>query len=211
MKRLIKDLLRSANSELVRYEPLERQMLASHQRLRIRDIRAVQVIGTSGQISVDEARFLGQLVREAERTLPIIEIGTLFGYSARVIAMNKDREQEFITVDNYSWNPLGLPPEAHELATRLALRDAIETQNTKVLKMDKAAFYASYAGPPPALYFCDADHSYEATKADLEWARKVGAQVICGDDYDPVLHPGVIRAVKEMGGPRALVEGLFVI
>ena len=69
MKRLIKDLLRSANSELVRYEPLERQMLASHQRLRIRDIRAVQVIGTSGQISVDEARFLGQLVREAERDM----------------------------------------------------------------------------------------------------------------------------------------------
>jgi hypothetical protein len=97
------------------------------------------------------------------------------------------------------------------LATRMALRDAIETQNTKVLDMDTEAFYRGYAGPPPALFFCDANHAYEAVKADLGWARKVGADIICGDDYDPVLHKGVVRAVDELGGPRALVDGLFVI
>lgn len=211
MKRLIKDLLRSVNAELVRYHPHELEMLASHRGFGIRDIRCVQAIGTSGQISIDEARFLGELVRQADKTRPIVEIGTLFGYSARVIAMNKDRLQELITVDNYSWNPLGLSSEAHALATQLALGDAIEHQNTKVLNMAKEAFYRDYAGPSPALYFCDADHSYLATKADLEWARKVGADIICGDDYHPVLHPGVCLAVDEMGGPRELVDGLFVI
>ena len=101
--------------------------------------------------------------------------------------------------------------EAHLLATRLALREAIETQNTKVLDMDTGSFYRSYSGPPPALFFCDANHAYEAVKADLEWARRVGTSIICGDDYDPAQHQGVVRAVDEMGGPRALVDGLFVI
>jgi len=211
MKRWIKALLRSANAELVRYRSEEQAMLAAHQRFGIRDLRVLEVFGAHGQISVDESRFLGELVRQSDRTRPIIEVGTLFGHSARVIAMNKDRTQELITVDNYCWNPLGLAREAHLLATRLALREAIETQNTKVLDMDTGTFYAGYSGPPPALFFCDANHAYEAVKADLEWARRVGTSIICGDDYDPAQHQGVVRAVDEMGGPRALVDGLFVI
>ena len=100
MKRWIKALLRSANAELVRYRSEEQAMLAAHQRFGIRDLRVLEVFGAHGQISVDESRFLGELVRQSDRTRPIIEVGTLFGHSARVIAMNKDRTQELITVDN---------------------------------------------------------------------------------------------------------------
>jgi hypothetical protein len=64
--------------------------------------------------------------------------------------------------------------------------------------------------PAPALYFCDADHRYEAVRDDIAWARKVGASIICGDDYEPV-HTGVARAVDEAGGPRELQGGLWVL
>jgi hypothetical protein len=171
----------------------------------------LQVFGRTARSASTKPGSWGNWVRQSDRTRPIVEVGTLFGHSARIIAMNKDRTQELITVDNYCWNPLGLARDAHVLATRLALREAIETQNTKVLDMDTETFYRSYSGPPPALFFCDANHAYEAVKADLEWARKVGTSIICGDDYDPLQHQGVVRAVDEMGGPRALVDGLFVI
>lgn len=204
-------MLRLLDAEIVRFFGDEQRILSEHPRFGIRDIRGVKAIGTPGQISIDEARFLGELVRRADRHRPIIEIGTLFGYSTRVIAMNKPWDQLLITVDNYSWNPLGLSPDAHTLATRLALQDAIVSQHTRVLAMNKDEFYATYSGPQPALFFCDADHSYEATRADLEWARRVGADIICGDDYDGTLYPGVTRAVDELGGPKALVDGLFVL
>ena len=77
--------------------------------------------------------------------------------------------------------------------------------------MDKDDFYRSYSGPAPALFFCDADHSYEATKADLLWAKSSGASIICGDDYNHPFQRGTAQAVDEMGGPRRLADGLFVI
>jgi hypothetical protein len=77
--------------------------------------------------------------------------------------------------------------------------------------MDKDEFYRTYQGPPPAVFFCDADHSYEATKADMLWARSVGATVICGDDYDHPFQQGTAQAVDELGGPKRLAGGLFVL
>jgi len=123
----------------------------------------------------------------------------------------KSPEQHLLTVDNYSWNPLGIRSEAHFQITRNRLAEAVERQNVQLIRMDKDEFYRSYNGLAPALFFCDADHSYEATKADIEWARSVGATVICGDDYNHPYQDGVTRAIDELGGPRRLTGGLFVL
>ena len=48
-------------------------------------------------------------------------------------------------------------------------------------------------------------------KRDIMWAQSVGASIICGDDYDLASEPGVKRAVDELGGPRQLADGLFVL
>jgi hypothetical protein len=68
---------------------------------------------------------------------PIIEIGTLFGHSTLVITANKSPERELITVDNYSWNPLGLEPDAHIRITHNILTEAVENFNLKMLPLDK--------------------------------------------------------------------------
>jgi hypothetical protein len=114
-------------------------------------------------------------------------------------------------VDNYSWNPLGISPDAHFAATNNRLSEARKSYAVEVLRIDKDRFYREYAGPPPAVFFCDADHSYEAAKADILWAKSVGATIICGDDYDHPTQRGTAQAVDEMGGPRQLAGGLFVL
>jgi hypothetical protein len=91
------------------------------------------------------------------------------------------------------------------------LGDAVAHHGVELVDMDKDAFFGGYDGPPPGLFFCDADHSYEATRKDLLWARSQGARIICGHDFHPTLHQGVTRAVSELGGPSKLVGCLFVL
>jgi len=44
-------------------------------------------------------------------------------------------------VDNYSWNPLRIAPEATRIATLTALREACEKGNEDVVVHDKDDFY----------------------------------------------------------------------
>jgi hypothetical protein len=57
--------------------------------------------------------------------------------------------------------------------------------------------------------FLDADHSYEETRSDIEWALAAGARIIAGHDYS-VEHPGVVRAVDEVATP-AVTERVWLI
>jgi hypothetical protein len=176
-----------------------------------KESHSYQAIGNLGELSIDECRSLGELVRKSDSQRPIIEVGTLFGFSTIVITIFKQQSQELITVDNYSWNPLGISPDAHYGITRNRLSDVIDRHNVRLLRMDKDEFYRTYQGPPPAIFFCDADHSYAATKTDLLWARSIGASIICGDDYNLPHESGVKEAVDEMGGPSQLTDGFFVL
>jgi hypothetical protein len=164
-----------------------------------------------GEITLVESIFLSELIQGLTVPGPIVEIGTLFGRSTLVIAANKDSKRELITIDNYSWNPLGLKPEVHSRITHSILAEAIDNLNLKRLCLDKNSFYSLYRGSSPALVFLDAIHTYEETKADIQWAKSVNAHLICGHDYNEQVHPEVVKAVNEFGGPRKLVESIWVI
>jgi len=176
-----------------------------------KNFQLIRALAVRSQLSIEEANFLAELVRSSDPTRPIIEIGTLFGWSTLVITLFKHQNQPLITVDNYSWNPLGMTPDAHYTATRLRLAEAGKHYNVQQIKMDKDDFYKQYSGEKPALFFCDADHGYEETLADLQWAKKVGADIVCGDDYAPDKFPGVVRAVNESGGAQKVVDELFLL
>ncbi len=153
-----------------------------------------------GSVQENEFPFLREMCEEAAAYPgPIVEIGTLFGFTTTKLALWKRADQELLTVDNYSWNPCGLPPAAHQELTRRVLEYVVSRAAVKQLNEDKQAFFDGYRGPPPAMVFLDADHAYEPTKADIAWAKSVGAKIICGHDYKPE-HPGVVRAVEEAGG-----------
>jgi len=175
---------------------------------------------TSHSIYLTEAKFLGELVRELDSDGPIVEIGTYFAFSTRVIILHKEQDRELITIDNYLYNHANLSEEQHYRINKMGLRVAIDQMNVKLVKADKDEFCANYAGPKPALVFIDADHSYEGTKNDIEWARRVGAATICGHDYQAnspfadrklIGSAGVTQAVDESGGPSRTVTTLWVL
>ncbi|HWB07901.1 MAG TPA: class I SAM-dependent methyltransferase [Pirellulales bacterium] len=155
-----------------------------------------------GTIFPEEQPLLRKLV-EASNSLPgpIIEIGTLFGSTTTLLALWKSPHKKIVTVDNYSWNPWQLSPVVHRNLTAQALGYLSAKGEVDMVCQDKQAFYDTYRGEPPALVFLDADHSYEATKADIQWAKRVGAAIICGHDYASHC-PGVGRAVEEEGGTQ---------
>jgi hypothetical protein len=164
----------------------------------------------ASQITLEESQFLGELVRQAPRDRPIIEVGTLFGSSTRVLAMFKHPETPLISIENYSWNPLGLASAVHERITARLLADAIRSHSLRLLSVDKREFYAAYDGPPPGLVFLDANHSYSSTREDILWAQSVGASLICGHDHNSKW-PGVLRAVEECGGAERVVGSVFLM
>jgi hypothetical protein len=205
--------LRRVPVEVVWYTHFDTELAAQLRpelgQVGFRELFAIQTVAAPGQVSLEESRFLGQLVSRTDPAEPIVEIGTLFGSSSRVLAMFKAENQPLITVDNFSWNPLDVTPEVHEYAARRALAEGVEKYNVTVVKKEKQEFFDSFEGPAPGLVFLDADHSYEATLADMLWAQSVGAKIISGHDYGD--DPGVTKAVDELGGPSELVGTVFVL
>lgn len=158
-----------------------------------------------------ELRLLQELVERSNALPgPIIEVGTLFGYTTSRLALWKAADKKVITVDNYSWNPWNVSSDVHQSLTRRFLHYLDASGQVEIRCMDKNDFFASYRGEPPALVFIDADHSYEATKADIVWAHHIGAAIIAGHDYASHC-PGVGRAVDDMGGAARHAGGVWAL
>lgn len=160
-----------------------------------------------GMLSVDDESRVVELVRRAAaHPGPLVEIGTLFGLTTRLIATHAGAAQHVITVDNFCWNPFGLPQPLHETFTRRLLRPELDAGRIVLEKADSAAFRSTYRGPTPALVFLDADHSYAPVHDEIAWAKSLGVPIVCGHDYgDPRF--GVTRAVDEAFGVGGVTVG----
>lgn len=160
-----------------------------------------------GGLTDEEERALAGLVAEAAaRPGPVIEFGTLFGLTTRLIAASAAPSQRVLTIDNFCWNPFGLPPALHEAFARKVLRGELESGRVELVAAASDTFRASYAGPAPALVFLDADHSCAAVRDEIAWAKSVGAAAIAGHDYGNVRF-GVTRAVDEAFSTQVAVRG----
>lgn len=153
--------------------------------------------------STDDLDALGGLTEEEMagliRWLPeegtFVEVGTLFGLTARRIAAERPK-LKVIAVDNFSWNPFGLPPAVHEAFTRRILSGS----GVEVVNCSSEDWRSEVEGTIDAIFF-DASHRYEDVKAECAWAKKAGVKTICGHDYNNA-NPrfGVTRAVDEVFG-----------
>lgn len=164
-----------------------------------------------GGLTEEEEEFMSSLVRKCVSSLvrkdggeetgeqkagPIVEFGTLFGLTTRRIAIEAGAKTGVITVDNFSWNPFGLPSAWHEAFTRKILRTELDEGRVSLHVAGSAVFRAGYKGPTPSMVFLDADHSYEAVREEIAWAKELGVPWICGHDYGNPRF-GVTRAVDE--------------
>ena len=127
--------------------------------------------------------------------MTVVEVGTLFGLTARELARQISGGR-VIAVDNFSWNPFGLPSKVHEAFTRRILR------GTKVELINcSSEDWRNQVNRPIDMIFFDASHRYEDVKAECEWAKAAGIKMICGHDYgNPNPRFGVTRAVNEVFG-----------
>jgi predicted O-methyltransferase YrrM len=150
-----------------------------------------------GSLTEAEHALLKRAVEQSAASKgPVVEIGTLFGFTTAMMASWLGAGQRLITVDNYSWNSWRLAPDVHRALTRRILAPFMQGGQVEIADMDSEKFFASYAGDPPALVFIDGDHSYAAVHREIEWARKCGAVLIGGHDYCEEIK-GVVQAVDE--------------
>ena len=176
-----------------------------------------------GGLADDETAALVAWTREAcaslapQRAGLVLELGALFGLTTIELARSVPDGFRVVAVDNFCWNPLGLPPDRHEDFTRRILRPWIDSEKVVLVKADSEAFRAGFPafaaglGMDPshgvALAFFDADHSYSAARDEIAWAKSVGVHAICGHDYGNPLF-GVTRAVDEAFPAGVSVAGM---
>ena len=125
----------------------------------------------------------------------VVEVGTLFGITARELALQVAGGR-VIAIDNFSWNPFGLPPNIHEAFTRRILRGT----KVELVNCSSEDWRKQVKGRIDMVFF-DASHQYEDVKAECEWAKAAGIKIISGHDYgNPNPLFGVTRAVDEVFG-----------
>lgn len=192
-------------SQAYRHRGMISRLLKNHQIFT--EHREQSLWGCMSQRKTDE---LVRLVDEArQHPGPIIEIGTLFGITAQAIASAKRPDQKLITVDNYSWNPFCMPPDDHREFTRRALDYCVRHAGVELFDGTSEQFFSNYSGPTPALVFLDGSHLYEHVRSEIRHARRLGARMVCGDDYCPEPFPGLVKAIAEEIGDVRVVDEVW--
>jgi len=145
---------------------------------------------------------LGGLTEEEMRGLigwlpergTFVEVGTLFGITAKAIRLARPNLR-VMAVDNFCWNPFGLPSRVHEQFTRRILAGS----GVELVRCSSDEWRKD-AGVPDAVFF-DASHAYADVREECAWARARGIPLIMGHDYRNA-NPrfGVTRAVDEVFG-----------
>ena len=131
-----------------------------------------------------------------------VEIGTLFGFTARAIAARTGAR--VVAVDNFCWNPFGLTPTQHESFTRKVL----EGSGVELVRADATEYLSSRLDAPEStLVFLDGDHSYAGVRGELELLKARGVRVVSGHDFGNESF-GVTRAVRDVFGEPDEVVGM---
>ena len=140
------------------------------------------------------------LAEQAERHSKIVEIGSFLGRSCRVLADNTTGEVTAVDTWDIAHPAYGdITHLFDEFCDNMAGCDNLRAVRQRSLDAAVSLRLEKFD-----MIFIDADHSYEAVKADiLAWRVLLTPDgLICGHDYD---EDGVRRAVNEML-PEAKLE-----
>ena len=126
-------------------------------------------------MSLEELEFLNDSAKEMKL---VVELGSYLGRSTVALAESADN---VIAIDHWNWTSGGglvmdgteyqqFLENIKDFDNIIVFRDTTLNMSKKIKKAD--------------MVFIDADHSYEAVKADIEaWLPKA-TKLICGHDYD---------------------------
>lgn len=154
---------------------------------------------TSAWIPEPTLARLSDLVAEREHLDgSVIEFGAWEGRST--VAIASGTSGVVYAVDHWRGNPgdIHTEPVARTEDIYSRFLDNIEgIDNIRPVVMDTHEFMTAWTDPIKFLHI-DADHTYEAVREQIEWAKRlmVPGGVMCGDDYSSNW-PGVVQAVNE--------------
>lgn len=165
--------------------------------------RAMELSEDLGSGPYREAELLW-LAAQASKCKRIAEIGAWIG--ATTLALAENTEGSVLTVDTWNGgsdeyivgriaeNPNGLARTQFDENTK-HLRNLVPWQCESVTVAKTAHPSVRFD-----MIYIDASHDYESVKADIQawkpWLTEGG--LLCGDDFDEELFPGVVKAVKEL-------------
>jgi len=158
-----------------------------------------------GGLTEEETAALVRWVGETNNLTAFVEIGTLFGLTARSVAAVT--KVAVVAVDNFSWNPFGLTAGEHETFARRILVGS----GVRLVKDDAADFLARRLEHPESTFvFLDGSHAYQDVRREIELARAAGVRTIAGHDFGKSAF-GVTRAVREtLGEPNETVGSCWI-
>jgi len=163
-----------------------------------------------GETPDQDIEFMLQFVHILSDDAVIVELGALVGRTTVALAEAcHGTNRRIYTVDNFrpdhtkrgGW----ITPSRADLIANLAAAE-VDTL-VEVIKGDSAETGRDWEGPPVDFLIIDADHSYEAVKADLTaWLPNIGKNGIIGlHDFANSYTPGVERAAREiLGNPDCI-------
>ena len=173
-----------------------RKTLRSFLSMQLSLLEKRDVAEALGGLTDEETEGVTRGVRSVPPGSTIVEFGTLFGLTAQALAEAAPEGCVIVTVDNFCWNPLGLKPALHEQFTHRILKPYHDTGRVKLVASDSETFRKLYHENIPSMVFLDADHSFEAVRDEIAWAKAFGVSIITGHDYGNALF-GVTQAVDE--------------
>ena len=156
-----------------------------------------------GGLTEEETSALVRWTKESE-VEAFVEIGTLFGFTARTVAVST--VAKVVAVDNFCWNPFGLTAEQHEAFTRRIVAGS----GVELVKSDAIDFLGRLSGridAAHALVFLDGSHAYGDVKREIETCIAQGVKTIAGHDFGNGRF-GVTQAVRETVGEPDEVCGM---
>jgi len=160
----------------------------------------------------DKVALMKLLGEVACPNMKVVEVGSWIGSSTAVIADHVSvYNGKVIAVDHWQGNP-GVAP--HRIADRIDVFLVFKYNMIALglwdcvcpIVTDSITASTFLADESFDLVFIDADHSYEAVKADIQaWTPKVKhGGILCGHDYS-ASHEGLKQAVDELLKPKVKV------
>ncbi len=152
--------------------------------------------------------------------LTMAEIGVFAGATSEYLLRHEPR-LELLMVDPWHAAPSGstyaksrdrvarLPQDQMDALAELAThRTALAGKRRSILRRTSADAAAQFGSTSPMfnLVFIDAEHTYEACRADMAawWPLVKPGGILCGHDYGHRRYPGVARAVDEFAASKGL-------
>ncbi len=169
-----------------------------------------RALATPGFMSEAELTYLATL---AEKCYSLVEVGSWRGRSACAFAENTPGA--LLCVDTWADNAYGNAPAELTCHPEWLWRDFCANtdhlSNVETLRLPSVAAAKVCAGRLFDLVIIDAGPSYENVAADIRTWRPLQKQggILCGHDYNPVHHPPVIQAVKDLVPKFRVVDTIW--